>query len=121
MNRQSPVARFLLRLISLYRMTAPARVPRCRYIPTCSAYTAEAIEVHGAVRGLWLGLRRVGRCHPFGSFGYDPVPDPPDDPADTTDGGSDEPSTTAAPPTDHTAEDRDMTNENRHPTSARKT
>ena len=66
---------FLLRLIRLYQMTAPARQPRCRYIPTCSHYAVEAIEAHGAARGSWLALRRLLRCHPFGSFGFDPVPE----------------------------------------------
>lgn len=67
--------RVLLRLIRLYQATAPVRTPRCRYLPTCSQYAVEAIEQHGAARGTWLGLRRVGRCHPFGSFGFDPVPE----------------------------------------------
>jgi putative membrane protein insertion efficiency factor len=67
--------RVLLKAIALYQATAPVRTPRCRYLPTCSAYAAEAIERYGAARGAWLALRRVGRCHPFGSFGFDPVPE----------------------------------------------
>ncbi len=46
----------------------------CRYQPTCSAYFLEAIEVHGAWRGSWLGLKRIGRCAPWGAQGHDPVP-----------------------------------------------
>ena len=73
--RRGPISRFMLRAIGLYRMTAPVRMPRCRYLPTCSEYAAEAIERHGAGRGTWLAARRLGRCHPFGSFGFDPVPE----------------------------------------------
>ncbi|MFW2382626.1 MAG: membrane protein insertion efficiency factor YidD [Acidimicrobiales bacterium] len=69
------IKRALLKLINLYRATAAVRTPRCRYIPSCSAYTAEAIELHGAARGSWLGVKRICRCHPLGSHGFDPVPE----------------------------------------------
>ncbi|HSZ09784.1 MAG TPA: membrane protein insertion efficiency factor YidD [Steroidobacteraceae bacterium] len=54
---------------------SPMIGPRCRFYPSCSCYAHTAIERHGVVRGLWLGLRRLLRCHPFAPGGYDPVPD----------------------------------------------
>ncbi|MBA2479393.1 MAG: membrane protein insertion efficiency factor YidD [Planctomycetes bacterium] len=59
------------------RFLSPLKPACCRYVPTCSEYAAEAIERHGAARGAWLGMKRVGRCHPWGGSGYDPVPGGP--------------------------------------------
>lgn len=68
----------LLGLIRFYRRgISPFTPPTCRFTPSCSAYALEAIETHGAGRGLLLFLRRFARCHPFGGKGYDPVPPGP--------------------------------------------
>nr|WP_308204469.1 membrane protein insertion efficiency factor YidD [Glycomyces harbinensis] len=61
-------------VIAYRRWISPALPARCRFYPSCSAYTLEALSRHGAVRGIWLSLRRLGRCHPFHPGGHDPVP-----------------------------------------------
>jgi uncharacterized protein len=73
----SLAARLLRGAIQAYRLVRGGRgsLPSCRYIPTCSAYALQAVESYGAFRGGWLTLRRLARCHPWGGFGYDPVPE----------------------------------------------
>jgi hypothetical protein len=70
------VPQFLLILgVRLYQVAlSPLLGGSCRYFPSCSAYAIEALERHGAMRGSWLAIRRIGRCHPFRPGGYDPVP-----------------------------------------------
>lgn len=68
-------ARVILWIIRLYqKLVSPALPPSCRFAPSCSEYARQAVEKHGVLRGLWLGLGRLLRCHPFRPGGYDPVP-----------------------------------------------
>lgn len=89
-NKCRPAVRFFARLLRAlsagagWLLILPIRVYQkcispllpsaCRFTPTCSQYAVEAIRKHGPVRGLWLALRRIARCHPWGGSGYDPVP-----------------------------------------------
>jgi putative membrane protein insertion efficiency factor len=77
----------LIRLLRFYQLAvSPAlhsllpAVSGCRFTPTCSQYAIEALRAHGATRGLWLAVRRLARCHPWGAHGYDPVPTPHESP-----------------------------------------
>lgn len=67
--------RIVLGLLRFYkRAVSPALPPSCRYVPSCSEYMAQAVERYGAATGVWMGVKRVLRCHPFHPGGYDPVP-----------------------------------------------
>ena len=67
--------KLFLFLIRFYqRNISPLKQPCCRFIPTCSQYALEAVEKYGALKGSWLALRRLLRCHPLCKGGYDPVP-----------------------------------------------
>ena len=69
------LSRMLILPIKFYQQSiSPMFPPACRYTPTCSQYAVEAITVHGPLKGLWLSIRRILRCHPWGGHGYDPVP-----------------------------------------------
>lgn len=69
------ISRILILPIRFYQVAVSPFLPKsCRYEPTCSSYAIEALRIHGPLRGSWLTLRRILRCHPWGGFGYDPVP-----------------------------------------------
>lgn len=69
------LSKILIGLVRLYQMTLSPWLGRnCRYTPSCSQYMIGAIQIHGPFRGVWLGVRRLLRCNPFGGWGYDPVP-----------------------------------------------
>jgi putative membrane protein insertion efficiency factor len=68
-------ANILIAIVRFYQLAiSPLYPATCRYTPTCSQYMIEAIRLHGVLRGTWMGLRRISKCHPWGGSGYDPVP-----------------------------------------------
>lgn len=72
----TPLARLLALPVRAYRLTLSPWVGfNCRFQPTCSAYALEALEAHGGLKGGWMAIRRIMRCHPWGGSGHDPVPD----------------------------------------------
>jgi putative membrane protein insertion efficiency factor len=74
-DRLSVAQRSALALLTLYKILfSPLFAGSCRFLPSCSDYAREAVTVHGAVKGTWLAVRRLSRCHPLGSSGFDPVP-----------------------------------------------
>lgn len=67
---------FMIFLIRIYQYAiSPFTPSSCRFSPTCSSYSVEAIQKHGPLKGFWLSLKRISKCHPWGSSGYDPVPE----------------------------------------------
>ena len=75
-RRPTAVSRGLIGLVRAYRLVlAPAFPPSCRFAPTCSGFAIDAIEQHGAGRGIVLAARRIASCHPWNAGGYDPVPE----------------------------------------------
>ena len=74
--RPSLPARIVMLPIRAWRLVSVHLPPRCRFHPSCSQYALEALTVHGAARGSWLAIKRVGRCHPWHDGGLDPVPPP---------------------------------------------
>ena len=66
--------KILIGIIKIYQWFSKFTPPVCRFTPTCSQYTIEAIEKYGALKGIWLGIKRICRCHPGNKGGYDPVP-----------------------------------------------
>lgn len=75
MKTKNPIGWLLILLVKLYQWIISPILPNsCRFDPTCSVYTIQAIHEWGPIKGFWLGLKRISKCHPWGSHGYDPVP-----------------------------------------------
>lgn len=71
-----PIIFFLKALISAYQyIISPLTPPSCRFLPTCSQYTKDAIDKHGVQKGMILAVKRISKCHPWGTSGFDPVPE----------------------------------------------
>ena len=75
MSTTQRMERQMVRAIAWYQSLRPGHPSPCRFFPTCSEYASEAITIHGPWRGLWLTIRRLSRCRPFGPSGFDPVPE----------------------------------------------
>jgi uncharacterized protein len=75
-RRPTFVARVFMLPVRAWRLLSVHLPPRCRFHPSCSQYALDALALHGAWRGTWLAVRRVGRCHPWHAGGFDPVPPP---------------------------------------------
>lgn len=76
-NNHTIVQRMAIGLVRMYQTCISPFIggrAACRFTPTCSEYTKQAIEKYGAIRGTWLGIKRISRCRPGGGFGYDPIP-----------------------------------------------
>jgi uncharacterized protein len=79
MNNMKTILRILslpfIAIIKLYQLIiSPFIGPKCRFVPTCSHYAVEALKKHGVIKGSWLAIKRIFKCHPWGGHGYDPVP-----------------------------------------------
>ena len=75
-SRRGFGARVAIWLITVYQRVMAGSTPRCRFAPSCSQYSLQAVEAYGLSRGGWMGMKRIGRCHPWHPGGYDPVVDP---------------------------------------------
>ena len=121
MTARPPVRRAVLAAIGFYsRAISPALPPRCRFYPTCSAYAAEAVELHGAGRGTWLALRRLAKCGPWHPGGVDLVPGSPGHPGTVMPRqSSSSPEAPVAPSVDGAAASGDPTTDRATPQASR--